>query len=103
MWLEMTASQVRYPSTGTCTPQRVITAHLSIALTRAIPFLPPSPLQLQRKLSAPRNRGTAPAENLCVPLHVFVPHREPDLLTDSHVKLDALVDTQNLLILVIIE
>jgi hypothetical protein len=82
MWLKMTASQVCYPSAGTRTPPRVMTADVFIALTRAIPFLPPSPLQLQRKLSAPRNRGTAPAENLCVPLHVFVPHREPDLLTD---------------------
>ncbi len=35
-----------------------------------------------------------PAENLCVPLYVFVPDREPDFLTDSHIKLYALVDTQ---------
>jgi hypothetical protein len=35
-----------------------------------------------------------PVEKLSVPLYVFVPHREPDLLTDSHVKLDILVDTQ---------
>ncbi len=27
-------------------------------------------------------------------MYVFVPDREPDLLTDSHVKLDFLVDTQ---------
>jgi hypothetical protein len=27
-------------------------------------------------------------------LYVFVPDREPDLLTDSHVKLDTPVDTQ---------
>ncbi len=27
-------------------------------------------------------------------MYVFVPDREPDLLTDSHVKLDTLVDTQ---------
>jgi hypothetical protein len=31
-------------------------------------------------------------------LHVFVPDREPDLLTDSHVKLDILVDTKEPLI-----
>ncbi len=30
-------------------------------------------------------------------LYVFVPDREPDLLTDSHDKLDILVDTQELL------
>jgi hypothetical protein len=35
-----------------------------------------------------------PAENSCVPLYVFVPDREPDFLTDSHIKLDILVDTQ---------
>ncbi len=35
-----------------------------------------------------------PAENLCVPPYVFVPDRELDFLTDSHVKLDILVDTQ---------
>ncbi len=27
-------------------------------------------------------------------MYVFVPDREPDLLTDSHVKLDILLDTQ---------
>jgi hypothetical protein len=27
-------------------------------------------------------------------LYVFVPDREPDFLTDSHVKIDTLVDTQ---------
>ncbi len=38
--------------------------------------------------------GIAPVEKLSVPLYVFVPDREPDFLTDSHVKLDILVDTQ---------
>jgi hypothetical protein len=33
-----------------------------------------------------------PVEKLSVPLYVFVPDREPDFLTDSHVKLDILVD-----------
>ncbi len=37
-----------------------------------------------------------PAENLCVPPCNFVPDRELDFLTDSHVKLDILVDTQEL-------
>jgi hypothetical protein len=31
---------------------------------------------------------------MCVPVYVFVPDREPDILSDSHVKLDTLVDTQ---------
>jgi hypothetical protein len=36
-----------------------------------------------------------PEEKLRVPLsHVFVSDREPDFLTDSHVKLNVLVDTQ---------
>jgi hypothetical protein len=33
-------------------------------------------------------------QKLSVPVYVFVPGRELDLLTDSHVKLDTLVDTQ---------
>jgi hypothetical protein len=36
----------------------------------------------------------APVEKLCVPVYVFVTDRELDFLTDSHVKLDTLVDTQ---------
>jgi hypothetical protein len=35
-----------------------------------------------------------PLEKLSVPVYVFVPDKEPDFLTDSHVKLDTLVDTQ---------
>jgi hypothetical protein len=35
-----------------------------------------------------------PEENLCVPLYVFVPDREPYFLTDSQVKINTLVDTQ---------
>ncbi len=35
-----------------------------------------------------------PVEKISVPVYVFVPDREPDLLTDSHDKLDILVDTQ---------
>jgi hypothetical protein len=37
-----------------------------------------------------------PVEKISVPLYVFVPDRETDLLTDSHDKLDILVDTQEL-------
>ncbi len=39
-------------------------------------------------------QGFAPAENSCVPPYVCIPYRELDFLTDSHVKLDILVDTQ---------
>jgi hypothetical protein len=35
-----------------------------------------------------------PVKKLSVSLYVFVPDREPYLLTDSHVKLDILIDTQ---------
>ncbi len=56
MWLRTIASQARSPSTGTRSPPRVMTVDISIALIRAILFLPPSPLQWQRKVSAPRNR-----------------------------------------------
>jgi hypothetical protein len=35
--------------------------------------------------------------NLLVPLCVFVPDREPDRLTDSHIKLNSLDDTQECL------
>jgi hypothetical protein len=35
-----------------------------------------------------------PVEKISVPVYVFVPDREPDRSTDSHVKLDTLVDTQ---------
>jgi hypothetical protein len=58
MWLKMTTGQVRSPSMVTCTPPRLTTAtaYVSITLTRAILFLPASPLQLQRNESAPRNR-----------------------------------------------
>jgi hypothetical protein len=38
-----------------------------------------------------------PIEKISVPRYVFVPDKEPDLLTDSHDKLDILVDTQELL------
>ncbi len=35
-----------------------------------------------------------PVEKLNIPFYVFVLDREPDLLTDSHVKLDILFNTQ---------
>ncbi len=38
--------------------------------------------------------GIAPVEKISVPVYVLVMDREPDLLTDSHDKLDILVDTQ---------
>ncbi len=41
-----------------------------------------------------QKQGIVPVEKLSVSVYVFVPDREPDLQTDSHVKLDFLVDTQ---------
>ncbi len=49
---------------------------------------------IAKKSKCTQKEGIAPAENLCVPLYIFVPEREQDFLTDSHVKLDTLVDTQ---------
>jgi hypothetical protein len=65
MWLRMTASRAHSPSTGTCTPLRVMMAGVSITLTRAIPFLPPSLLQRQRKVSAPRNKKLRQQRIMC--------------------------------------
>jgi hypothetical protein len=61
MLIKMTASLVQrprkgiHPSTGTCTPPRVMTAGTFIARTKAILCLPPSLFQKQRR-STPRNR-----------------------------------------------
>jgi hypothetical protein len=41
-----------------------------------------------------QKKGSPPAENSCVPPYVFVPDRELDFLTENHIKLDILVDTQ---------
>ena len=65
---------------------------ITIAQTKAILFLPPSPLQRQRR-SAPRNRELH-QQIIYVSNCIYVLNREPDFLTDSHVKLDILVDTQ---------
>ena len=35
-----------------------------------------------------------PVEKISVPVYVFVPDKEPDCLTYSHIKLDTLADTQ---------
>jgi hypothetical protein len=59
MFTKMTASQVQcsstviHPSTGTCTPPRGTMTDITIAWTKAVQSLPPSPLQRQRR-SAPR-------------------------------------------------
>ncbi len=42
MWPKMTAGRLRPSSGDTCTPWRATTAYVSVALTRAIPFLPSS-------------------------------------------------------------
>ncbi len=47
-----------------------------------------------KKSKRTQKQVIASAENLCDQLYVCVPDREPDFLTDSHVKLDILVDTQ---------
>jgi hypothetical protein len=54
MLTKMIASQVQPPSTSICTPRTMMT-DITITQTKVIPFLPPSPLQRQRK-SAPKNR-----------------------------------------------
>ncbi len=38
--------------------------------------------------------GNCASREISVPVYVFVPDKKPDRLTDSHVKLDTLVDTQ---------
>jgi hypothetical protein len=55
MLIKMIASQAQPLSASTRTPPRVTMADAFIALTKAIVFLPPSPLRKQRR-SAPRNR-----------------------------------------------
>jgi hypothetical protein len=49
---------------------------------------------IAKKSKCTQKSGIVPAENLCVPLYVFVPDREPDFLTDSHVEFVTLDDTQ---------
>jgi hypothetical protein len=49
MWLKMTTGQMLSPSTVTCTPLRVTTADVSIALTRVIPFLHPFSAPIAKK------------------------------------------------------
>jgi hypothetical protein len=49
------ASQAQPPNTGVCTPRMMMT-DITITQTRTIAFLPPSLLQRQREVIAPRNR-----------------------------------------------
>ncbi len=51
----MIASQVQPPNAGVPTP-RTMMMDITIARTRGIAFLPPSLLQRQREVIAPRNR-----------------------------------------------
>jgi hypothetical protein len=51
----MIASQVQPPNAGVHIPRMMMT-DITIARTRAIAFLPPSLLQRQREVIAPRNR-----------------------------------------------
>jgi hypothetical protein len=90
----MIASQVHPPSTGTCTPPRVMTADVSIALTKGILVLTPSLFQWQREVSIPANRESCQQRTYVSYLMSSFRKGELDLLTGSHVKLDTLVDTQ---------
>ncbi len=51
----MIRSQAQCPNVGVCTP-RTMTTDITIARIRAIVFLPPSLLQRQREVIAPRSR-----------------------------------------------
>jgi hypothetical protein len=51
----MIASWAQCPNAGVCTP-RTMMMDITIARTSAIAFLPPSLLQRQREIIAPRNR-----------------------------------------------
>ncbi len=55
MWLLMIASRARSPSVGIRNPRTTMT-DITIAQTRTIPFLSPSPLQRQKKVCTPTNR-----------------------------------------------
>jgi hypothetical protein len=57
MSTKMIASLAQPPSAGICTPRTTMT-DITITWTKAIPFLPPSLLQRQRR-SAPRNRESS--------------------------------------------
>jgi hypothetical protein len=50
MSIKMIASQAQPPSVGICTPRTTI-MDITITRTKAIPFLPPSLLQWQRKVA----------------------------------------------------
>ncbi len=49
---------------------------------------------MAKKSKHTQEQGIAPAENLCVPPYVLISDRELEFLTDSHIKLDILADTQ---------
>ncbi len=68
MWLTMTASWANPPNTSTHTPLRTTTINVSIIPTRAILFLPPSPLQKQIRVSVLPNRES------CQQSKIYVSH-----------------------------
>ncbi len=93
MWLRMTASRARSPSVGTCTSLRVMTADVSIARTKAIHFCHFLCSNSKEKQARPEIGNCASREFMC-PILCLCPRQGTRLLTDSHVKLDILVDTQ---------
>jgi hypothetical protein len=70
-------------------------ADVSIALTRAILILPSSLLQWQRKVSAPTNRELR-QQKIHVSHLMSLFQQGTRLLNDSHIKLDILIDMQEL-------
>ncbi len=98
MWLAMTASWADTPSASTRTPLTMMTMDISITLARAILISPPSPLQKQRtRVSVPPNRMLHQQSKICVSHFVSSSQIGVDCLTDGHVKLNILDDTQELL------
>jgi hypothetical protein len=68
--------------------------HFTIAQTRTILYLPPPPLQRQRKVRAPTNRELLQQRIHVSHLMSLFQIGNQTFLTDSHVKLDILVDMQ---------
>ncbi len=90
MLTKMIASQAQPPSEGIHTPKTMMTEihyhRPDKNDTNFATFSTP-----KAKKTHTQKQENALAEKLSVPLYVFVPDREPDLLTDSHVKVDILV------------
>ncbi len=66
----MIASQAQRPNVGVCTPRTIMT-DITITRTRGIAFLPPSLLQRQGEVIAPRNRESC-QQNLMTWIHLKI-------------------------------